>query len=91
MEGSLTQLKRNEYAELLAPYDECKDFSTSSLMKEKGENLTSEKLSRLSLEDMVKAILAKSGVVSFSRVVRIIKDALIVQGNPSLLDKQAIF
>ena len=60
-------------------------------MKEKGENLTSEKLSLLTIEEMVKVILAKSGVVSFSRVVRVVKDALIVQGNPHLLDKQAIF
>ena len=60
-------------------------------MKEKGDNLTSEKLARLSIEDMVKAILAKSGVVSFSRTLRVIKDALIVQGNCHLLDKEEIF
>ena len=60
-------------------------------MKEKGDNLTSEKLSRLSVEEMVKAILAKSGIVCFSRVLRIIKDALIVQGNPYALEKQVIF
>jgi len=65
---------------LLAPYAEVDDFSTSSLLKEKGDNLTSEKLAKLSIEDMVKTILAKSGIVSFARVLRIIKDALIVQG-----------
>lgn len=66
------------------------DFSTSSLLKEKGENLTSEKLAKLSIEDMVKAILAKSGIVAFSRVARIIKDALIVQGNLNILSKDDI-
>lgn len=65
---------------MLAPYAEVDDFSTSSLLKEKGDNLTSEKLAKLSIEDMVKTILAKSGIVSFARVLRIIKDALIVQG-----------
>ena len=64
----------------MAPYAEVDDFSTSSLLKEKGDNLTSEKLAKLSIEDMVKTILAKSGIVSFTRVLRIIKDALIVQG-----------
>ena len=59
-------------------------------MKEKGENLTSEKLARLSVEDMVRAVLQKSGIVSFSRVMRIIRDALIVQGNPYLLEKEVI-
>ena len=41
-------------------------------MKEKGENLTSERLARLKIEDMVKAVLKKSGVVSFARALRII-------------------
>lgn len=40
--------------------------------------MTSEKLAKLSIEDMVKAILAKSGIVAFTRVSRIIRDALIV-------------
>ena len=41
-------------------------------MKEKGENLTSERLARLNVEDMVKTVLKKSGVVSFARALRII-------------------
>ena len=39
---------------------------------------------------MVKAILAKSGIVSFTRAIRIIKDALIVKGTPHELEKEAI-
>ena len=64
---------------MLAPFKQVNDFSTSNLVKEKGENLTSERLAAMpSIEAMVKAILAKAGVVSYTRVVRIIQDALIV-------------
>ena len=52
--------------------------------------MTSEKLAQLSVEEMTKKILAKSGVVSFARVVRIVRDALNLAGSPHLLDKQAI-
>ena len=65
-------MRKGQYAELIAPYDQVDDFSTSSLMKEKGENLTSERLARLNIEDMVKTVLKKSGVVSFARAFRII-------------------
>ena len=65
-------MRKGQYAELIAPYDQVDDFSTSSLMKEKGENLTSERLARLNVEDMVKTVLKKSGVVSFARALRII-------------------
>lgn len=78
--GELEQLTGGQYAELLAPYDTVNDFSTSSLLKENGDNLTSERLSKLSVEDMVKTVLAKAGVVGFSRVVRIVKDALTLAG-----------
>lgn len=89
--GELEQLTGGQYAELLAPYDTVNDFSTSSLLKENGDNLTSEKLAKLSVEDMVKTVLAKAGVVSFSRVVRIVKDALTLAGGESnLLDKGTI-
>ena len=76
--ANLAQLKGSQYAELLAPYDSVNDFSTSSILKEKGENLTSERLSKMSIEEMVKAILAKSGIVSFTRVMRIVRDALVM-------------
>ena len=53
--------------------------------------MTSERLAQMStIEAMVKAILAKSGVVSYLRVLRIIQDALIVQGNPQALIKEDI-
>lgn len=67
------------------------DFSTSSLLKEKGDNLTSERLSKLSLEEMVNTLLAKAGVVSFTRVMRVMQDALIVQGSsPADLQKEEV-
>jgi hypothetical protein len=62
----------------LAPYDQVDDFSTSSLVKELGENLTSERLAQMSIEKMIDAILVKSGIVSYSRALRIIKEALVV-------------
>eukprot|EP00353_Schmidingerella_taraikaensis_P014404 CAMPEP_0185592014 /NCGR_PEP_ID=MMETSP0434-20130131/66527_1 /TAXON_ID=626734 ORGANISM="Favella taraikaensis, Strain Fe Narragansett Bay" /NCGR_SAMPLE_ID=MMETSP0434 /ASSEMBLY_ACC=CAM_ASM_000379 /LENGTH=71 /DNA_ID=CAMNT_0028217481 /DNA_START=754 /DNA_END=969 /DNA_ORIENTATION=+ len=69
----VTTLKKTQYAELLAPFEQVNDFSTSSLVKEKGENLTSERLAQMhSIEAMVKAILTKSGVVSYLRVLRVI-------------------
>ena len=43
-----------------------------------------------SLEEMVKAILIKSGVISYTRVLRIIQDALIVQGNPQAIDNEMV-
>lgn len=39
---------------------------------------------------MIKAILAKAGVVSFTRVLRVVKDALVVRSTPRLFDKEAI-
>ena len=74
----------------MAPYEATEDFSTSSLVKEKGENLTSDRLSKLSIEQMVKTVLAKSGLVSFTRVLRILSDALVLQGNHHLLQKDVI-
>lgn len=59
-------------------------------MKELGNNLTSERLSQMSIEGMIDAILAKSGLVSYSRALRIIKDALTVRGNSQSLVKEEI-
>lgn len=87
---SLTQLGSTQYAEMLAPYDQVDDFSTSSLVKELGNNLTSERLAQMSIEGMIDAILAKSGIVSYSRALRIIKDALTVRGNSQSLVKEEI-
>ena len=44
----------------------------------------------MDIEEMVMAILAKSGLICFSRAVRIIKDALVLSGNSHLLDKNVI-
>ncbi len=42
------------------------------------------------IEKMIDAILAKSGIVSYARALRIIKEALVVQGNPHALIKEDI-
>jgi len=34
---------------MLAPFDKTEDFSTASLMKDKGSNLTSDRLAKMSL------------------------------------------
>jgi len=38
------------YAEMLAPFDTNEDFSTCSMMRDKGANLTTEKLMKLQPE-----------------------------------------
>ena len=60
-------------------------------MKEKGDNLTSERLSKLSVPAMITAILNKSGVVSLPRAIRIVQDALVVKCEPTDLDAEHIY
>lgn len=64
----VNQLCASSYAELLAPFDTNEDFSTSSIMRDKGESLTTEKLSKLDPDQIIQEILTKAGVVSFTRV-----------------------
>lgn len=41
---------KHEYQDLLAPFDNTEDFSTASILKNKGPNLTLENLSLLTIE-----------------------------------------
>lgn len=42
-----------EYQDLIAPFDNTEDYSTASNLKNKGPNITLEKLAVLSVEEMV--------------------------------------
>ena len=67
------------------------DYSTAHLVREKAlskdENLMGEKLARLDPEQMVKQILAKAGVISFSRMSRILKDTFVIAKQESFEDE----
>ena len=39
---------------------------------------------------MVKAILAKAGIVAFSRVCRVVQDALVVKGSQAAPNKELL-
>ena len=64
---------------MLAPFDTNEDFSTNSIMRDKGDSLTTEKLARLDLDQIVEEIVVKAGVVNFSRVYRIVCDVSVVK------------
>jgi hypothetical protein len=66
---------RQEYQDKLAPFDVAEDFSTASLMKNKGPNLTMEGLGALPVEQMVREVLKKASIVDYERLVRIVKGA----------------
>ena len=51
-------------------------------MRDKGESLTTEKLAKLDPDQIVQEILTKAGVVSFTRVQRILKDVCQVKKVP---------
>ena len=73
-----TQFNRSKYADMLAPYyDQSQDFSTQALQKNKGSNLTGEKLAKAqSPSEMICMIMAKAGIASFERINRVFCDAL---------------
>ncbi len=67
---------RNEYQDQLAPFDTDEDYSTASMLKNKGPNLTVEKLAALTgVEEIVTEIIKKAGVIDYERLVRLMKSA----------------
>ena len=72
---------------MLAPFDNTEDFSTASLLKNKGANLTLENLANLSPEQMVREILKKAGILEYERLVRIFRTACNLAKKP--LPKEA--
>lgn len=66
---------KNEYQDLLAPFDTSEDYSTASMLKNKGPNLTMEMLAGLSVEDIVIEIIKKAGIIDYERLVRLMKSA----------------
>eukprot|EP00347_Sterkiella_histriomuscorum_P010732 403375132 len=68
-------IPKQEFQDLLAPFDNTEDFSTSSLQKNKGPNLTIEFLALLPFQQMLETILRKAGIIDFERLVRILTNA----------------
>lgn len=66
---------KNEYQDLLAPFDISEDYSTASMLKNKGPNLTMEKLAGMTIEQSVIEIIKKAGVIDYERLVRLMKSA----------------
>jgi hypothetical protein len=66
---------KNEYQDLLAPFDTSEDYSTASMLKNKGTNLTMEMLAGLSVEEIVIEIIKKAGIIDYERLVRLMKSA----------------
>lgn len=60
---------------MLAPFDISEDYSTASMLKNKGPNLTMEKLAGMSIEQSVIEIIKKAGVIDYERLVRLMKSA----------------
>ena len=75
-DGALLRVvNRQEYQDLIAPFDDTEDFSTASLLKNKGSNLTLENLGKLNPMEIVKEILKKAAIIDYERLVRIFKAA----------------
>jgi len=60
---------------LLAPFDNTEDFSTASILKNKGQNLTVEILAGMSPIKMLETILRKAGIIDLERLVRLMLSA----------------
>ncbi|CDW74584.1 dna-directed rna polymerase iii subunit rpc5-like [Stylonychia lemnae] len=64
-------ISSHEFQDLLAPFDKTEDFSTASILKNKGSNLTIEVLAQLSPIKMLELIMKKAGIIDLERLVRI--------------------
>lgn len=53
-------------------------------MRDKGPNLTGRKLAKLTPANIVLAILAKAGVIQFTRLVRVAQEAIAAADLPYL-------
>lgn len=84
------QLDRITYAEMLAPFDTSEDFSTCSMLRDKGDNLTTERLMRLQPEQVVDQILAKAGVLSFGKIMEMLADILMLKKLPQPDEKDLL-
>ena len=67
---------------MIAPYDDTEDYSTASLLKNSGPNLTMEYLAKLSIDEMIQEILRKAGFIDYERLVRILRSACNVAKKP---------
>ena len=75
---------------MLAPFDTSEDFSTSSMLRDKGENLTTERLLKLQPEQVVDQILAKAGVLSFGKIFEMLSDICDLKKLPPPDEKELI-
>jgi hypothetical protein len=64
-----------DYQDLLAPFDNTEDYSTASMLKNKGSNLTMEMLSKMSSQDIVIKVLTKASIIDYERLLRLVKTA----------------
>jgi hypothetical protein len=71
-------IQRGVYADQIAPINVNEDFSTASLMRDAGSNLTGEKLALLTPFHMIQKILAKAGIIHFNRLHRVLADACVL-------------
>jgi hypothetical protein len=60
---------------VLAPTYKVNDFSTESLLRNTGNNLTGEVLSQLTITKMIERVLQKAGVIGVDRLLRVLNDA----------------
>jgi len=81
---------KQEYQDKLAPFDVAEDFSTASLMKNKGPNLTMEGLGALSVEQMVREVLKKASIIDYERLCRIVKGACDLSKQELTKEKELI-
>lgn len=67
-----------QYPELLAPMYNVNDFSTEFLSRQTGDKLTGLKLSQFNTTEMIEMILKKAGIISLTRLMRILEDGCAV-------------
>lgn len=75
MKGNVEILDKHDYLNQLAPLDMTEDFSTASMLKNKGENLNLDKLAEMKPEQMIHQILVKAGIIDYERLVRLMQAA----------------
>ena len=78
----LSVTARQEYQDLLAPFDQTEDYSTASQLKNKGPNLTMEVLASLSVEEIIKELLVKASIIDYERLIRLLISACKLGKHP---------
>jgi hypothetical protein len=81
--GSIFRVSsRQEYQEMIAPFDQTEDYSTASMLKKDKTRLTMEVLATYEVKDIIKELIAKASIIDYERLVRLLVSACKLGKHP---------